>query len=165
MKQQAVPAEAQTADAGVHDNGTAILTKHRRNPDRAARHRMRKQRAFLAAFAERGNVQAACLESGVGRRIVYHWLKHDEAVRTAVRRRRQTATDVLEAECRRRALEGVPGPVYDQGKMVVHAQKYSDLLLLALLNAYRPERFGRCRERRDKNGATLSTVVVSTTPT
>ena len=33
MKQQAVPACAQTADAGVHDRGTAILTKHGHNPD------------------------------------------------------------------------------------------------------------------------------------
>ena len=38
-------------------------------------------------------------------------------------------------------------------------QKYSDPLLLALLNAYRPERFGRRQERRDKDGATLSAVV------
>ena len=38
-------------------------------------------------------------------------------------------------------------------------QRYSDPLL-ALLNAYRPERFGRRQERRDKNGAPPSAVVV-----
>ena len=159
MKQQAVRVETQTADAGVHDSGTAFLTTRRHHPDRAAQHRMRKRRAFLAAFAERGSVQAACLESGVGRRTVYHWLERDEAFAPQFDDARQTATDVLEAECRRRALEGVPAPVYYQGKMVGHAQKYSDLLLLALLNAYRPERFGRRQEHRDRKGATLSAVV------
>ena len=116
MKQQAVPAETQTANAGVHDSGTAILTKHRHNPDRAAQHRVRKQRAFLAAFAERGNVQAACIESGIGRRTVYHWLERDEAFARQFDDARQTATDVLEAECRRRALQGVSDPVFYQGK-------------------------------------------------
>ena len=113
---------------------------------------MRKQRAFLAAFAERGNVQAACLASGVGRRTIYHWLEDDEGFARQFDDARQTATDVLEAECRRRALQGVSEPVFYQGKEVGRVQRYSDLLLLALLNAYRPERFGRRQERRDKTG-------------
>jgi hypothetical protein len=39
-----------------------------------------------------------------------------------------------------------------------HAQKYSDLLLLALLNAYRPERFRHRKQRRDTDGATVAQV-------
>ena len=51
------------------------------------------------------------------------------------------AADRLEEECRRRATTGTDEPVYYRGKVAGHVRKYSDSLPLALLNAYRPEKF------------------------
>ena len=49
--------------------------------------------------------------------------------------------DELEAEARRRAVQGVRQPVFHQGKVVGHIRKYSDLLLIFLLKHRRPEIF------------------------
>jgi hypothetical protein len=48
---------------------------------------------------------------------------------------------VLEAECRRRATSGVSEPVFHRGEVVGYVQRPSDACLLALLKAYRPDRF------------------------
>ena len=109
-----------------------------------------KRQLFLAAFAQLGTVQAACLESRVARRTVYNWIEHDDAFARQFQDARQIATDVLEAECRRRAVEGYDEPVYYQGQVVGTVKKYSDLCLLALLNAYRPEHF---KHRHEHTGA------------
>jgi hypothetical protein len=55
----------------------------------------------------------------------------------------EEACDALEAEARRRAVEGVEEPVVSAGKLVCTVRRYSDTLLLALLRAHRPERFAR----------------------
>ena len=51
------------------------------------------------------------------------------------------ATDTLEMEARRRASLGVEEPVYYQGQVVGYVRKYSDVLLMFLLKAQRPEKF------------------------
>ena len=100
-----------------------------------------RQTAFLQAFAELGTITGACRTSGVGRRSVYDWLADDERFAREFDAARETAADVLEAECRRRGLEGVEEPVYYQGQVVGTVRRYSDACLLALLKAYRPDRF------------------------
>ena len=99
------------------------------------------QTAFLQAFAERGTVTAACLASRVGRRTVYDWLAHDEQFARDFDAARHAAADVLEAECRRRGVDGVDEPVYYRCTVVGSVRRYSDACLLALLKAYRPDRF------------------------
>ena len=66
----------------------------------------------------------------------------DERFADAFQRARDAAADLLEDEVRRRGVDGVAQPVYYQGAVVGHVQKYSDCCLLAPLAAYRPERFG-----------------------
>jgi len=56
---------------------------------------------------------------------------------------RETVTDLLEAEARKRAIEGVTEPVYHQDKVVGTIQKYSDSLLMFLLQAAFPEKYGK----------------------
>ena len=51
-------------------------------------------------------------------------------------------------------------PVYHQGEVVGHVQKYSDACLLAIMNAYRPERFRRRREHSANDGSPLVPAVV-----
>ena len=52
---------------------------------------------------------------------------------------------MLEAECRRRGHDGVEEPVYYLGQVVGSIRRYSDACLLALLRAYRPDRFSARR--------------------
>ncbi len=126
----------------------------------ALERRVAGQTAFLTAFAEVGTVTAACLTSGVGRRTIYDWIEHDERFARDFDEARQTAADVLEAECRRRADEGVAEPIYHHGEIVGYRQRYSDICLLALLSAYRPERFKHRHEHSSKDGRPLAPTVV-----
>jgi len=104
-----------------------------------------KQRAFLKAFAALGTIHAACLASRVGRRTVYDWVERDTDFADAFNLARDAAADVLEAEARRRGMEGIAEPVFFQGAVVGHITRYSDSCLMALLAAYRPALFGRRR--------------------
>ena len=54
---------------------------------------------------------------------------------------REEAADTLEAEARRRAIEGVEEPVFHKGQRVGTVRKYSDLLLIFLLKGVRPQKF------------------------
>ena len=85
-----------------------------------------KKRAMLAALAKTGNISASARAAGISRCTHYDWLATDPAYRQAVAEAMEDAIDVLEAAARRRALVG------------------SDLLLIFLLKAARPERY---RER------------------
>ena len=140
---------------------TGNLSRARKSLAARARERREAgQTAFLTAFAEVGTVRAACLTSGVGRRTIYDWIEHDDRFARAFGEARQTAADVLEAECRRRAVEGVAEPVYHHGAITGYRQRCSDICLLALLRAYRPERFKHRHEHSGKDARPLGPTVV-----
>ena len=71
----------------------------------------------------------------------------DLAFRAAWDMALDAAADVLEAEARRRALDGVESFVVNRDGVVRHegeplrVRRYSDALLLALLKAHRPEKY------------------------
>ena len=110
----------------------------------------RGQKAFLAAFRETGNVRLACEVAGVGRTSHYRWREENPAYREAFDLARQDATDVLEAEAHRRAVEGIEEPVgWYKGVAGGTVRRYSDVLLIFLLKSLRPERY---RERVDVRG-------------
>lgn len=100
-----------------------------------------KKRALLAAFAEGGTILHACRAVGVGRRTHYGWMASDPAYAEAFADAREQAADALEAEARRRAVEGVEEPVYQGGKQVGTIRRYSDTLLIFLLKGARPEKY------------------------
>jgi hypothetical protein len=66
---------------------------------------------------------------------------------------RQAAADVLEAECRRRGQHGVDQPVYYRGAVVGYTRRCADAGLLALLKAYRPDRFTVAADTRGRQTA------------
>lgn len=101
---------------------------------------------FLLEFAKNGNVSAAAVRAGVGRRTVYAWQEHDEQFLAAYREAELMAIDVLEKEAHRRAVTGVVEPVYQGGRKVGEVRKYSDTLLIFLLKGFKPEKY---RERID----------------
>src|SRR4051812_11058981 len=102
-----------------------------------------KQQAFLKALSRLGTVTAACQVVQVGRRSIYDWVERDQEFAAAFDLAREVAADILEAEARRRGVDGVSEPVYFRGAVVGHVQRFSDACLLAVLAAYRPERFRR----------------------
>jgi hypothetical protein len=53
----------------------------------------------------------------------------------------EQGTDALEAEARRRAIDGFKRPIFYQGKKVGDETLYSDPLMITLLKAHRPEKF------------------------
>jgi hypothetical protein len=113
-----------------------------------------RQRAFLTAYRETGNVRLACTVSHVGRSSHYRWLDEDPAYRGALELAREDAADVLEAEAQRRAVEGVEKPTgWYQGKAGGYVREYSDLLLIFLLKGARPEKY---KDRLELKGGLAS---------
>jgi hypothetical protein len=103
-----------------------------------------KREQFLQALAESGSVTAAVTVAGTSRTRVYELRKTDTAFAAAWDEAEEIATDRLQDEARRRAIEGVAEPLVSAGKLVrgddgqpVMVKRYSDNLLLALLRARR----------------------------
>lgn len=115
------------------------------------RQRERLKGRFLEHFAVYGNVTTAAQHVGISRTVIYVWQEHDEAFAAAFREAEIQATETLEAEARRRAVEGVvtETPVFSRTGELLYTQtetKYSDTLLIFLLKARAPEKY---RERFD----------------
>jgi hypothetical protein len=148
--------------------------------DNAAR--QAKMKAFLDTFAVCGNIKLACEAAGINRNTYYHWMDNSDdetgigdnrpeyavvlgdgtsiPFAAAVKVAAEEAADLLEAEVRRRAVDGWEEPVYGtlgtpeivEGKngqerevvrtytgQVGTVKKFSDNLLMFLLKKNRPE--------------------------
>lgn len=108
-----------------------------------------RQERFLEALAQSGNVTAAVAVAGISRTRAYELRKTDPTFAVAWDEAEEAAA-ALEAEARRRAVEGVAEPLVSAGKFVrdddgppIAIRRYSDNLLLALLRARRPPRHER----------------------
>ena len=106
-----------------------------------------RQGRFLEALANTGSVTAAIAVANTSRTRVYELRKADPAFASAWQEAEEIATDRLEDEARRRAVEGIAEPLVSAGKLVrnddgkpILVRRYSDNLLLALLKAHRPPR-------------------------
>jgi hypothetical protein len=123
----------------------------RSNCDRTLMNKLKltkeRQGRFLDALANTGSVTAAIAVANTSRTRVYELRKADPAFASAWQEAEEIATDRLEDEARRRAVEGIAEPVVSAGKLVrdddgkpILVRRYSDNLLLALLKARRPPR-------------------------
>jgi hypothetical protein len=117
-----------------------------------------RRERFLNALAETGNITAAVVLAGTSRTRVYELRKVDEDFRAAWDEAENSASDKLEAEAWRRAVDGVPEPLVSAGKIVrdddgnpIAIRRYSDAMLTLLLKARRPEKF-RERNSVEKSG-------------
>jgi len=102
----------------------------------------KKRKAFLALLATTGNAIKAAQAVGYKDTRELNKYRHqdaefsrewDEAV--------NAAADMLEAEAWRRAHDGVDEPQFYKGEICGHVTRYSDTLLVKLLQALRPEKF------------------------
>jgi hypothetical protein len=102
-----------------------------------------KKERFLKAFARLGSVTGAAKAARCHRTLHYQWLREDPEYPRRYAEAREQAVDGLEDEAIRRARDGVEEPVYQGGKLVGTVRKYSDTLLMFLLNGLRPDRYRR----------------------
>ena len=126
-----------------------------------------KKRAFLAAYAECGNVTQAAEIAGIDRNTHYGWKHSDPLYAEALAAAEGQAADRLEQEARRRAVEGVIEPVFYKGKMVTEGEgeskkpvgirRFSDTLLIFLMKGAMPEKYKErvAAEHTGKNGGPI----------
>jgi len=99
---------------------------------------------FIATLRKTGIVTDAALVAGHTRKAFYRLREADPAFADEWRDALDEATDSLEKEARRRAIEGCDRPIYQRGQLVGYEREYSDTLMCLLLKAHRPMVF---RER------------------
>jgi len=124
-----------------------------------------RKRAFLDAYAETGNISRAAAIAGIGRRTHYDWLKADAEYKLAFEDATEAAGDVLEAEARRRAVEGIEDRIYWQGAELGRRRRYSDGLLIFLLKGARPDKYAERHVhggKGTKGAITLEAIVAGT---
>ena len=100
-----------------------------------------KKRAFLSAYVKTGTVAGAASAARIGRTSHYEWLEKDKEYASSFAEAKEEATDNLEQEARRRAVDGVLEPVFWQGELVGRVRKYSDTLLIFLLKGAHPGKY------------------------
>lgn len=99
-----------------------------------------QQVAFLDAFIETCSVSKAAKLSKIGKDNHYHWINTSQAYREAFHKAQQPASDVLQDEAVRRAVDGVEKLVTVGGEPA-SITVYSDSLLAILLKAWLPEKY------------------------
>jgi hypothetical protein len=103
-----------------------------------------KRDAFLAAFARLGTITHAAAAASVHRNDHYWWMEHDAEYPHLFSEAGKQATDSLEREAIRRAVEGTEKPVYQGKELVGTIREYSDTLLIFLMKGALPSKY---RER------------------
>ncbi len=119
-------------------------------------HLIPDQRRYLAAYAIAGTPTRASQAAGVGVQRHSYWLANDAAYADAFQLASAMAAELLESEARRRALLGYQRPIYQRGVLVGYEQRYSDTLMLALLQANMPAKYGRTSVDHRHSGAVAS---------
>ena len=103
----------------------------------------KQRRVFLENLEKTDHVASSAVVAGLARRTVYAWRDADQEFAEAWDAARERYVDRLEAEARRRAVDGTAKGIWHQGAKVGEEMQYSDSLLAQMLKAKR-------REYRDK---------------
>lgn len=117
----------------------------------------------LEHIAAGQSLSAAARLAGVSVSTVYNARKNDDDFKAALQDAEEASADLLEAEARRRAVDGVEEPVYQGGQLVGTKRVYSDTLLALLLKGRRKDVFSDRKELTGANGAPLPPAVVIAT--
>ncbi len=103
--------------------------------------RVLRKRRVVELLGELGCVAITCRAAGISTPTFYRWKANDPNFADQCADAIELATDKLEIEARRRAVDGILKPVYRQGKQVGTVRVYSDRLLSLLLTGNRPEKY------------------------
>lgn len=101
-----------------------------------------KWRAFLRVYTEVGVISRACAISKLSRSAVYERRDADVEFAMRLERAKEIAAENLEGEAIRRAYEGTIKPVFYKGETAGYIREYSDTLLIFLLKASDPAKYG-----------------------
>ncbi|MDA0787369.1 MAG: hypothetical protein O3B37_13870 [Proteobacteria bacterium] len=118
-----------------------------RRPHGSIRVNKAKREAFLNMLAETASVTAASQGTGVYRVKWYRIRKTDPAFAQAWDEALEIGLDAVEDEAIRRAVAGHEEPIYFRGEKIGAVTKYSDRMLMQLLQARRPTRYGAAAAR------------------
>ena len=105
-----------------------------------------KQRRFIEALADTGQVGLAATAVGMSREAAYKMRRqpHAAAFAKAWDAARAQAGAFIEDVAFERALAGIEHPVFDEfGQVVATRRVYNDRLLMFLLRSLKPERYAR----------------------
>jgi len=118
---------------------------------------LEKRKRFLESYSKAGNITLACEYAGIERSTHYNiWMKDPKYV-AKFEDAKQRAGDLIEAEILRRAVQGIDKPVHYKGDRVDTVREYSDLLLIFLAKAVRPEKFRELSQWHGKGQLDLAT--------
>jgi hypothetical protein len=115
-----------------------------------------RARAFLDAVAESGDITSAAAKAKISRRAHYRWMETWKGYPQAFQRARERFADAVRAEAKRRAIDGWTEPVFYQGEACGAVRKFSDAVLLRLMEANCPE-FKRKTEITGADGGPVQT--------
>ena len=115
------------------------------------------QAAVLFSLRQTGNVSAAARAAGTCRSRCYQARQRDRSFAAAQADALKEAADRLEMEAFWRAVEGIGEDRYFRGDLVGSVTRYSDRLLMFLLEARRPSKFGRRAEAQAAAAEALDT--------
>jgi catabolite regulation protein CreA len=86
---------------------------------RSAGQMRRCKKAFLDSFKMTGNISESADASGIARSTVYRWQEQDDEFAAGFREAEIKATECLESEARRRAVDGVLRLKFDKGQAII----------------------------------------------
>jgi lysophospholipase L1-like esterase len=101
---------------------------------------------FLSVLRKTANVSEAARATNIARMSLYSRKQTDPEFSAAWNDAVDEASDKLEQEAWRRAVEGWEEPVFYQGEECGAVRKYSDRMLELLLKGHKPEKY---RDRGD----------------
>jgi hypothetical protein len=112
---------------------------------------------FLEVYRISGNLTQSANAAGVTRGVVLRWREHDDTFNAAFNQAEVEAVELLEAEARQRATKGtkLTRRVIRGGRLIEEVEEWrpSDAMLIKLLQALRPEKYG------DRLSVTQTTIV------
>jgi hypothetical protein len=111
------------------------------------------QPQFLTSLAEGHTVSKACEDAGITTSTAYQARGRDPEFFKEWDEAYESGSDLLEEEAWRRAKEGTVEDVYFQGQVVGQKRTFSDMLLVKLLEARRPEKYRARQEIRHAGDA------------
>ncbi len=99
--------------------------KRRRGQYMKPAQRKALQQAFLESYVQTANILTSCNELGISRTMIYYWQEHDTEFMLQFNQADAEANLMIEAEIKRRAIDGVVEPVVSAGQL---AYEYEPML-------------------------------------